>query len=607
MTAVPPDLRAADDPVAGSAAVRRGPVVHLAASLVLAAAVLALLLPFAGADPPAGLTGSNAPFTDEGFNLANARNQVLFGRFGIDDVDRSLTNGAYSAVAAAVFLVTRPRLAAGQVVSMACVAAAVLLLALGLAEPLGRPAALLAAAALGGADLALEYGRLALLEPMVVVLLTAAFVLAVRSHRHPSATAGAATGLLVAAAVSVKATALLPGLVLLGVPLASALHARASRGPGRPGPGADLPARLVTALAAVGAAGGAALVWLLAAALPNADRLGTALRIWPKVRYPGSPGALVARLGEYLAHSDQALGRSAPLLAGAGIGLAVAAARWRALDPGRREALAMAAGWGFGLWAAIAVGDYAPNRYVVPALPGLAVLAGFGLAALAAAVRSRSAVSGGPVGTASRAHIGTASHGPVGTASHAHIGTAFRGHRETASRGPAGTASRGPAGTASRGPAGTAPRWAWPALGARRRGLAGGVVAVLLGVAVALPGAGRFLAGPGPGAGQRARDQRVLAALVPAGATVYGAYAPTLLFDTRLRLVTPWPPADANVRDPAGRLGVTHVLAGGPGDPTRDVPALRAGTRLVPLARVPWAGQAVWLYEIRPESAGTTR
>src|SRR6266508_4159280 len=567
MTAVPPDLRAADDPVAGSAAVRRGPVVHLAASLVLAAAVLALLLPFAGADPPAGLTGSNAPFTDEGFNLANARNQVLFGRFGIDDVDRSLTNGAYSAVAAAVFLVTRPRLAAGQVVSMACVAAAVLLLALGLAEPLGRPAALLAAAALGGADLALEYGRLALLEPMVVVLLTAAFVLAVRSHRHPSATAGAATGLLVAAAVSVKATALLPGLVLLGVPLASALHARASRGPGRPGPGADLPARLVTALAAVGAAGGAALVWLLAAALPNADRLGTALRIWPKVRYPGSPGALVARLGEYLAHSDQALGRSAPLLAGAGIGLAVAAARWRALDPGRREALAMAAGWGFGLWAAIAVGDYAPNRYVVPALPGLAVLAGFGLAALAAAVRSRSAVSGGPVGTASRAHIGTA----------------------------------------SRGPAGTAPRWAWPALGPRRRGLAGGVVAVLLGVAVALPGAGRFLAGPGPGAGQRARDQRVLAALVPAGATVYGAYAPTLLFDTRLRLVTPWPPADANVRDPAGRLGVTHVLAGGPGDPTRDVPALRAGTRLVPLARVPWAGQAVWLYEIRPESAGTTR
>ncbi|HEV8649276.1 MAG TPA: hypothetical protein VG276_07695 [Actinomycetes bacterium] len=585
MTAVPPDLRALDDPVAGPAA-RRGTAAHLAASLLLATAVLGLLLPFAGADPPAGLTGSNAPFTDEGFNLANARNRVLFGRFGIDELDRSLSNGAYSAVGAAVFLVTRPRLAAGRAVSMVCLAAAVLLLALGLAEPLGRPAALLAAAALGGADLALEHGRLALVEPMVVMLLTAAFVLAVRSRQRPSLPAGAATGLLVAAAVSVKATALLPGLVLLGVPLASALRARArvSRAPAERGSGADPSGgaaspdsggappgagvaraagggvaraagagvaraaggtgRVAAALAAVAAAGGSGLVWLLVVALPNAGRLRTALRVWPRVGYPGSPGAVAARLGEYLANSDQALGRSAPLLAGAGTGLVVAAARWRALDPARREALVMAAGWGVGLWAAVAVGDYAPNRYVVPALPGLAVLAGFGLATLAGGVPRRGLAGGVP--------------------------------------------GRG------------------LASGVRRRGLAGGVVVVVLGVAVAGPGVARFLAGSDPGADQRARDQQMLAALLPAGATVYGAYAPTLLFDTRLRLVTPWPPAGANVRDPVGRLGVTHVLSGGPGDPTREVPALRGGARLVPLTQVPWAGQMVWLYEVRPESTGTT-
>ena len=487
----------------------------MTASLLLAAAVLALLLPFAGADPPAGLTGSNAPFTDEGFNLANARNRVLFGRFGIDDVDRSLTNGAYSAVGAAVFVVTGPRLAAGRAVSMVCVAAAVLLLALGLVQPFGRPAALLAAAALGGADLMLEHGRLALVEPMVVLLLTAAFVLAVRSRRRPSLPAGAAAGLLVAAAVSVKATALLPGLVLLGVPLAAALRDRA-RTQGEDG-------RVGAAVAAAGVAAGSGLAWLLAVALPNADRLGTALRVWPSVGYPGSPGAFASRLGEYLAHSDQALGRSAPLLAGAGIGLVAAAIRWRALDPGRREALVMAAGWGIGLWTAIAVGDYAPNRYVVPALPGLAVLAGFGLAALA---------------------------GPT------------------------------------------------PARGVRRRRLAGGAVAVLLGLAVAGPGVGRFLDGSDPAADQRALGQRTLAARIPAGATVYGAYAPTLLFDTRLRLVAPWPSAGANVRDPVGRLAVTYVLAGGPGDPTLEAPDLRAGVRLVPLARVPWAGREVWLYEI---------
>jgi hypothetical protein len=132
------------------------------------------------------------------------------------------------------------------------------------------------------------------------------------------------------------------------------------------------------------------------------------------------------------------------------------------------------------------------------------------------------------------------------------------------------------------------------------------VVAVVLGLAVAGPGVARFLAGSDPGADQRARGQRALAAALPAGATVYGAYAPTLLFDTRLRLVTPWPAAGANVRDPVGRLGVTHALAGGPGDPTLGVPALRAGVRLVPLTRVPWAARELWLYELQPGSTGTS-
>ena len=40
-----------------------------------------------------------------------------------------------------------------------------------------------------------------------------------------------------------------------------------------------------------------------------------------------------------------------------------------------------------------------------------------------------------------------------------------------------------------------------------------------------------------------------------------------MLFDTQLVTRTPWPTADANVRDPVGRLGVTHVLVGCP--PTR--------------------------------------
>src|SRR5205823_1251087 len=111
---------------------------HLAAAVVLAALVVALLGAFAAADPPAGLTGSNAPWTDEGFNLANARNLVLFGAFATDDVDRSLTNGAYSALAAAEFAATGPSLVAGRWLSVLATGAAVLALGLGLARPAGR-------------------------------------------------------------------------------------------------------------------------------------------------------------------------------------------------------------------------------------------------------------------------------------------------------------------------------------------------------------------------------------------------------------------------------------------------------------------------------------
>ncbi|HWD46939.1 MAG TPA: hypothetical protein VHM23_25050, partial [Actinomycetota bacterium] len=240
----------------GDGAVTRGQVL---AGLLLAMLVLWLLAPFAGVDPPGGLTASNAPWTDEGFNLANARERALSGQFATGDVDRSLTNGAYSALAAATFAVTGPSLAAGRALSMVAVAAAVLLLALGLARPLGRPAALLAAVALGGANLMLEHGRLALVEATVVALLTGALVLATRAAWRPSAAAGTGVGLLVALAVSVKANALLPGLIMLGVMLVAAV-ARRDR------------AALAMGLAGLGTLVLAAAGWLIAVAQPNRDR-----------------------------------------------------------------------------------------------------------------------------------------------------------------------------------------------------------------------------------------------------------------------------------------------------------------------------------------------
>jgi 4-amino-4-deoxy-L-arabinose transferase-like glycosyltransferase len=478
------------------------PALHLIAAVLLAAAVVALLAPFVAADPPAGLTGSNAPWTDEGFNLANARNRVLFGRFHTDDVDRSLTNGAYSALAAAEFAVTGPGIVAGRWLSVAAAAAAVLLLGAGLARPLGTGPALLAAAALGGCQLLLQYGRLGFTEPLVVALLCGALVLAARApgSRRPAVTAAGA-GLLLAAAVSVKAIAAVPAAVLLGVPLAAGLARRDRQAIGR-------------GLAAAGAAAGAAALWVLLVALPNLDRLRTGLRIWPHVTYPGDPVELAGRLAGYVARSDGALPRTAPLLLAALAGTALLAARWPRLPPARRELALTALAWGVLTWLAVAVADYAPNRYVAPALPGLAVLAGVGLGALA-----------------DRA-------------------------------------------------------WA-------RRPWAGAVVAAALALAVTVPGAAAFAAQAASGGRTLAAGQRTLGPLVGDDAVVYGGYGPTLLLGTRARLVTPWAPAGANVGDPVGRFGVTHVLTDG-----RDQAMTLVPPGLAPVAAVTWGPHELLLYEL---------
>ena len=483
------------------------------AGLLLAALVLWLLAPFAGVDPPGGLTASNAPWTDEGFNLANARERVLAGHFATGDVDRSLTNGAYSVLAAAMFTVTGPSLAAGRALSMVAVAAAVLLLALGLARPLGRPAALLAAASLGGANLVLEHGRLALVEATVVVLLAGAFVLATRAAWRPSLAAGAGVGLLVAAAVSVKAIALLPGMVMLAVVLVAAAvrRDRAAMGMGLAG------------LATLVLAGGA---WLAAVALPNWDRFRTALAIWPRVEYLDSPVALAGRLGRYLADSDQALGRSLPLLVAAASGWP----RWPGAGPA---------------W---------PRR---PGTPW--------------------------------------SWPPCGGS-----GCGWRWRWPTTC--PATTAP--PTATWSRPcpgwpcwPGSGWPTWPpWPA-GAGPR--VAGVVGVVLGVAVAPPGVVAYLDGAMASGRSREQGQRVLATSLPEQAVVYGAYAPTLLFDTRLATLTPWPSAGANVGDPVGRLGVTHLLVGPvPSDPTSRVVALPGAGRTSSLARVRWGPGELFLYDL---------
>jgi hypothetical protein len=481
----------------------------VAAGLLLGLLALSLLVPFTRVDPPRDLTFSEAPFTDEGFNLGNARNRVLFGRFSDDDVDRSLTNGVYSGVAAVVFALTEPHLAAGRAVSMVSVAVAAFLLVAGLAGPLGPLAAWLAGASLLGAGLLLAYGRLGLVEPLLVALLTGAFVLAARTPTRPSVAAGVGLGLLLAAAVSVKAIAVVPAAVMVGVVLLGALVRRRR-------------AELRTGLAAVAAFALAAAAWAALVARPNADRLRIALRIWPRVHYPSTPSGLASRLAEYVGGgSDQAIPRSAVLLGAAAVGLVALVVRWRRLPDGQAQAAVIGLLWGTGLWLAVAVGDYTPNRYIVPALPGLAVAAGFGLASVA-----------------------------------------------------------------------------------RLAGRVTVPAALLLSLAVAAPGVSGYLDEARRCTRWREADQRVLAAELPPGAVVYGGYAPTLLFDTRIRTITPWQQADANIDDPVRRFGVTYLLVATTGDQTASVPAFHDRRSMALLARVRWGRRLVLLYRLPRGPAG---
>jgi hypothetical protein len=70
--------------------------------LAAPAAVLVILLAFISVDPAAGVSASRGPFTDEAWNVVNARNLVLLGRWSTDDWNLHLVNVPFSVIEAAV-------------------------------------------------------------------------------------------------------------------------------------------------------------------------------------------------------------------------------------------------------------------------------------------------------------------------------------------------------------------------------------------------------------------------------------------------------------------------------------------------------------------------
>jgi 4-amino-4-deoxy-L-arabinose transferase-like glycosyltransferase len=333
---------------------------------VVTAAMFALLAAFVGHDPAPGVTWSNSPYTDEAWNLLNARNFVVLGRWSVDDWNRHLISIPYSAFHAAVFAATGPGIVQARLVEIAATALTAGVVALGVRRVGGPWPALLAGLAYGTSTLVLYHGRLALLEPITGLGLAVGCVaLATGGDRRPNL-AGVVAGLGFAVAVGTKAVALPPVAGILAGVLLLAWR--------RP----ELRRRWLVSIVSLAAA---ALAWVVLVLLPNASTVAAVATTLPPQPLPAGVAEALAAVKHFLL--DDGVRASLPLLVGGAIGGVAAILGWRSSAPAAQALLLAAGGWtvvGIGVLALV---PYSPNRYLEPMLPPLGILVGLGAAAIA--------------------------------------------------------------------------------------------------------------------------------------------------------------------------------------------------------------------------------
>jgi 4-amino-4-deoxy-L-arabinose transferase-like glycosyltransferase len=329
---------------------------------------LVALWVFVRADPASGVTASNGTYTDEAWDVVNARNFVLLGHFSTDDWNLHLVNLPFSLLETAVFTIAGVGMAQARLVSIVATAITMLALGFGLRRHVGPAAALVAALAYGGSTLVLFYGRLAFLEPTVAMWLTLGGLLTPRAWwAERSGRQGLLAGVFLALAVGTKPSA---AFAVAGILVGLAAIGRTSR-----------PVRrwLGGAVAAIAGAGAA---WIVLIGLPNLDAVKTDLRIWASEPILASPGSIIHQVLTFPTRSDGFFVLAAPILITGFVGLVLAIRARASLTPSLKSLVGMAAGWlvfGLGL---LFVAPYRPNRYEVPMLPALAILTGVGLWAL---------------------------------------------------------------------------------------------------------------------------------------------------------------------------------------------------------------------------------
>lgn len=344
-------------------------------AILVGLGLFVLLVAFVSADPSSHATFSVAPFTDEAGNLVNARNFVQLGSWSTDQWNLYLVNLPFSLVEAVTFQATGVGIVQARLAMIVCASLTATVLVWGLRDTVGRVWASFAGLAFGASGLILFYGRLAFLEDLVVLGLTAGTLVLARQSRI-NLRGGAAAGLGYAIAIGTKPSALFAVAgILVTMALIWGWRDRAMR------------RWLLGATAVIAAAG---VVWAVAIWIPNRDAVAIDLKIWPPYQWNLTPIELLTSIKRYLGNSDSVIGvMLLPLLVLGSMGVAAIVVLRQRLTESEARLAAASFGWaafGFGI---LMVASYRPNRYVVPLVPSLAILAAIGLHLFAGAMQER--------------------------------------------------------------------------------------------------------------------------------------------------------------------------------------------------------------------------
>ena len=375
---------------ATSRVARIGSVIPLEAVLV-GLALFVLLIVFVAADPAAHVTGSAAPFTDEGLNLVNPRNFAQLGQWSFDDWTRHYVELPFALLEAATFWLLGTGIVQARLPMILCVSLTATAITWGLRDVVGRAWAIFAGLAFGFSGLVLYYGRLVFFEDPVVLAMTIGTLVLVKEKRI-NLRWGLVSGLCYGIAIGTKPNAAFGVIgVLLALGLVWGWRDTSMR---RWVVGSSLSIAILGLLWAV-------IIWL-----PNRAAVAIDLSTWPALDPQLTPGAFIESVRQYVVTGGDRLFKQllgpALFLAAAGSVLALAL-RHRLTASQARLAVAAFA-WAAGSYGILLVVTYRPNRYVVPIVPALAILAAIGFSALASwlasTIAARSAAEPSSLGAA---------------------------------------------------------------------------------------------------------------------------------------------------------------------------------------------------------------